>query len=25
MHEVDSRSRPAAPGNLELTLRRAGR
>jgi 2-dehydropantoate 2-reductase len=24
MHEVDSRSRPAAPGNLELTLRRAG-
>ncbi len=25
VHEVDSRSRPAAPGNLELTLRRAGR
>jgi 2-dehydropantoate 2-reductase len=25
VHEVESRSRPAAPGNLELTLRRAGR
>ena len=24
VHEVESRSRPPAPGNLELTLRRAG-
>jgi hypothetical protein len=24
VREVDARSRPATPGNLELTLRRAG-